>query len=445
MKKRVVVLGAAESGVGVAILAKQNGYEVFVSDYGVVKKRYKEVLLNNKIDWEERKHTQSKILNAEEVVKSPGIPSSASIVQEIEEAGIPVISEIEFTSRYTDAKLIGVTGSNGKTTVVNWISFILENAGFSYVKAGNIGVSFAKAVATHSPDYFVLEISSFQLDDIVNFHPHITVLTNITPDHLDRYNEDFQQYIDAKFRITENQTKKDFFIYDKDDKIIRKEIKNRNIKAKQIPFSFHEINGEGTNIMKDKLTSILEERSFSAPAKDISLKGEHNAKNAMAAATVANLLSIRKQTIRKSLAKFHGVEHRLEPVLKVRNVQYINDSKATNINSTYYALQTIKPKIVWIAGGEDKGNNYAELLPLINKKVKAIICLGADNTKLINSFNNCVDVIVDTDNMTDAVSMAYEVAEPGDTVLLSPACASFDLFENFEDRGNQFKEAIRNL
>src|SRR5699024_3964106 len=445
MEKKLIILGAGESGVGAAILGKQKNYKVYVSDKGKINEKYKKVLLDHKIEWEENQHSEEKILAADLVVKSPGIPDSISIIKKIQENNIPVISEIEFAANFTNAKIIAVTGSNGKTTVVNWIGLMLKKAGLSYSLAGNVGISFAEKVATEQPDYFVLEISSFQLDGIKEFHPEISVLTNITPDHLDRYDNDFQQYINAKFKITENQTEHDFFIYDADDEIIEKELEKRTIKSKKIHFSFKKIKVWKTDIIDNKMKTILKDRTFSMPKKKVGLDGKHNAKNAMAASTVANLLKIRKQTIRESLESFHGVEHRLEKVMKIKNVEYINDSKATNINSTFYALKTVKPKIVWVVGGVDKGNDYSELLPLVNEKVKAIVCLGIDNTRIIESFDKCIDTIVEAHSMEEAVKMSYQIAEEGDTVLLSPACASFDLFENYEDRGNQFKKAVKSL
>lgn len=445
MKKRLVILGAGKSGIGTAILGKQKGYDVFVSDSGKISEKYKNVLLHNTIKWEENQHSEEKILTADVVMKSPGIPDTISIVEKLKQKGVLVISEIEFASHYTHANLIAITGSNGKTTVTNWIHHTLKKAGLNCIMAGNMGVSFAKTVAEKNPEYCVLEVSSFQLDGIVNFHPHIAVLTNITPDHLDRYDHDFQKYINAKFRITENQTANDFFIYDADDEVIKEQLKTRDIKAKKLPFSFKEIKGDGTEIINNRLTTILENIRFTMTAEDIALKGKHNSKNAMAASTVANLLKIRKQTIRASLESFQGVEHRLENVLRINNVQFINDSKATNINATYFALESVKPQVIWIVGGEDKGNDYSELLSLVNEKVKGIICLGVDNKKIIESFDNCVEKIFETQSMTEAVRMAYSLAESGDTVLLSPACASFDLFENYEDRGCQFKESVRNL
>lgn len=446
MKGKLVILGAGESGVGAAVLGQQQGYDVFVTDSQKIKEKYKKVLLQHKIDWEEAQHTEREILKADLVVKSPGISNEIPIIRRINEKGISIISEIEFASRFTDAKIIAVTGSNGKTTVVNWLAFTFKRAGVGYVMAGNVGYSFSAKVAEFpNPDYFVLEVSSFQLDDIVNFHPYIAVLTNITPDHLDRYDQDFKKYIDSKFRITENQTEEDYFIYDADDEMVAEEIEKRKIRSKRIPFSFRNVEGWKTEIKNNEMTTTLEDRIFSIPTENVGLKGEHNAKNAMAASTVANLLKIRKQTIRESLESFHGVEHRLEKVMKIKNVEYINDSKATNINATFYALQTVRPKTIWIVGGVDKGNDYTELLPLVNEKVSAIICLGIDNTGIIKSFNKCIDNIVEARSMKEAVGMAYQFAQEGDTVLLSPACASFDLFENYEDRGQQFKEAVKNL
>ncbi len=446
MPEKLVVLGAGESGVGAALLGQKQGFEVFVSDFGALISQAKETLTQAGIQWEENGHDTNRILTADLVIKSPGIAEKTAIVKAIRTNEIPLISEVEFAARYTTAKLIAVTGSNGKTTVVSWIANILKNAEANYILAGNIGDSFAKSVAfDNHPEYYVLEVSSFQLDDIVDFHPYIAVITNITPDHLDRYNYDFQQYIDAKFKITKNQTQQDYFIYDADDEVIKQQLELKSIKVNKIPLSFKKLNGLGTTIMDDKMITLLKGRTFDMNSKEFGLKGDHNAKNAMAASTVANLLNIRKDTIRRSLQGFQGVEHRLEPVMKVKNVQYINDSKATNINSTFYALKTVRPKTIWIVGGVDKGNDYSELLPLVNEKVKAIICLGINNSKIIDSFDNCVDTLVEARSMNEAVQMAYHLAEDGDTVLLSPACASFDLFKNYEDRGRQFKAAVSNL
>lgn len=445
MSKRLVILGAGESGVGAAILGKKEGYEVFVSDRGSIELKYKQVLIQEEIEWEAEKHTEDKILNADLVMKSPGIPEDAPLVLKLKENGIKVISEIEFASKYTHASLIGITGSNGKTTVTSWIYHVLKNGDLDAIMAGNIGDSFAKNVALKNPDYYVLELSSFQLDGIETFNPHIAVLTNITPDHLDRYHHSFEEYIASKFRIVKNQTNKDYFIYDADNKTICDWLKKNKISSIQLPMSLKEHEGEGAYLKDDKIYIKVNNTEFIMHKDKIALKGEHNTKNAMAATTVAQLLKIRKQTIRESLESFQGVEHRLERVLKINNVQYINDSKATNINATYYALDSVQPETVWIVGGVDKGNVYEELLPLVNEKVKAIICLGVDNEKIINSFSNCVETIVETKSMEEAVKMAYHLAEKGNTVLLSPACASFDLFKNYEDRGRQFKEYVRQL
>lgn len=437
MEKRLVILGAGESGVGTAILGQKKGYELFVSDSGKIAEKYKNVLLQYNIDWEENHHSEAKILNADLVMKSPGIPETVAIVKKLVQKGIPVISEIEFAARFTEANLIAITGSNGKTTVTKWIQFLFENAGLDSIMAGNVGDSFAKNVATKKTNHYVLEVSSFQLDGIVDFHPHIAVLTNISPDHLDRYDYDYQKYIDSKFSITKNQTKDDFFIYDADNETIKEHLKTKSIKAQKIPLSFKNLDVIGTYIIENTLTTLVENTTFTMATTNLALEGKHNAKNAMAASTVANLLRIRKQTIRESLERFQGVEHRLEHVLKIHNVEYINDSKGTNINATFYALESVKPNTVWIVGGEDKGNVYEELLPLVNEKVKAIICLGIDNSKIIESFGNCVETMVETQSMSEAVQSAYAIATKGDTVLLSPACASYDLFENFEDRGRQ--------
>lgn len=445
MKKKLIILGAGESGVGTAILGKQQGFEVFVSDSGTIKESYKNELNKHQLKWEENHHTTAEILAADVVMKSPGIPESVSIVQKLIKQNIPVISEIEFAAQYTTANLIAITGSNGKTTVTNWINDALCRADLDYVMAGNMGLSFAKSVAEKQHAGYVLEVSSFQLDGIKAFHPHIAVLTNITPDHLDRYNGEFQRYIDSKFSIAKNQTEADYFIYDADDEVIKAQLKTKAIKAQLLPLSFQEIEGYGAQLCDEKLTITLENKEFIMGTENLALKGKHNKKNAMAASTVANLLKIRKQTIRASMQSFQGVEHRLENVLKVNNVRYINDSKGTNVNATFYALESVQPQTIWIVGGVDKGNDYAQLLPLVNEKVKAIICLGVDNAKIIESFNNCVETIVETQSMSEAVNMAYRLGEKNDTVLLSPACASFDLFENYEDRGRQFKAAVRNL
>jgi UDP-N-acetylmuramoylalanine--D-glutamate ligase len=444
-KQKIAILGAGESGVGTAILAKKQGFEIFVSDFGKIKEKYKVVLEQIGVEWEEGGHTEARIFNASIVMKSPGIPDSAPMVQQLISKGIPVISEIEFASRYTNAKIIGITGSNGKTTTTKWVYYILKSAGISAGMAGNVGDSFAKQVAGENVDWYVLELSSFQLDGIVDFRPHISVLTNITPDHLNRYNYNIEEYTESKFRIVKNQTEEDFFIYDADDEIISKWLEKHPVIAQKLPFSLQKKFENGAYIENNNIKINIKNNQFIMPISTLALEGKHNTKNAMAASTVANLLRIRKETIRQSMEDFQGVEHRLEKVLKINNVLYINDSKATNINAAYYALDSVKGETVWIVGGEDKGNNYAELLPLVNEKVKAIICLGIDNSKIFEAFGNCVDLMVETQSMVEAVKMAYKIAEKGNTVLLSPACASFDLFENYEDRGRQFKESVRNL
>ena len=443
--KRLVILGGGESGVGTAILGKKKGYDVFVSDFGKIKSNYKEVLGLNKINWEDEKHTEELILNADIVMKSPGIPEKAPIVKKLIEKGIPVISEIEFAYQYTDAITIGITGSNGKTTTTLLTYHLLKQGGLNVGLAGNIGKSFAWQVAEDKVDVYVLELSSFQLDGIVTYKPHIAVITNISPDHLDRYNYDYGLYIESKFRVTLNQTEEDYLIYDDDDEAISIWLKNNKIKAKKLPFSLKHKVEEGSYLENKTLYNITNNKQINMSTTNLSLDGMHNVKNAMAATTIAQLMNIRKQTIRESLSNFQGVEHRLEKVLKIENVQYINDSKATNVNATFFALESMETPTVWIVGGVDKGNDYSELTALVNEKVKAIICLGVDNKKIIDSFNNIVDIMVETNSMEQAVKVAQKIAERGDTVLLSPACASFDLFENYEDRGNKFKSAVRGL
>ncbi len=443
-KQRLVILGGGESGVGTALLGKERGYEVFVSDKGKIKEKYKQVLIHNEIEWEDGKHTESKILNADMVMKSPGISDKVDLVKQIRKQGILVVSEIEFASKFTDAVIVGITGSNGKTTTATLTHHILKqelNVGL----AGNIGDSFAKQILESDFKNYVLEISSFQLDDVIDFKPNIAVLLNITPDHLDRYDYKFENYIHSKFRIAMNQTKADYLIYDADDEVIVNHLKNNPVQSTLLPFSLEKILENGVYLDKENIKLTINNNEIIMPTANLTLEGKHNIKNAMAASTVAHLLKIRKQTIRESLENFQGVEHRLEQVLKINKVQYINDSKATNVNATYYALESMDAPTVWIVGGVDKGNNYEELFPFINEKVKAIICLGVDNEKLINTFGNMVDIIVETQFMSEAVKIAYKVADAGDNVLLSPACASFDLFENYEDRGRQFKDAVRNL
>ena len=443
---RLVVLGGGESGVGTAILGKKKGYDVFVSDFGKIKENYKEVLTINGIAWEDEKHTEELILNADVVMKSPGIPEKAPIVKKLIEKGIPVISEIEFAIQFTDALTVGITGSNGKTTTTLLTYHLLKQGGLNVGLAGNIGKSFAWQVAENKHDIYVLELSSFQLDGIINYKPHIAILTNISPDHLDRYNYDYSLYINSKFRITKNQTEADYLIYDNEDDAIQNWLNKNTIKANKVPFSLTgKPEKDGGFIENNNINSTIKNEIFTMPINELALEGKHNIKNAMAATAVAQLLNIRKQTIRESLTNFQGVEHRLEKVLKIQGVQYINDSKATNVNSVFYALDSMSTPTVWIVGGVDKGNDYDELMPLVREKVKAIVCLGVDNTKISNAFNNVVDIMVETTSMSEAVQIAQRLAEKGDSVLLSPACASFDLFENYEDRGKQFKQAIYNL
>ncbi len=441
----LVILGGGESGVGTAILGKKNGYGVFVSDNGKIKDKYKEVLEHYGINWEEEGHTETDVLKADLVMKSPGIPDSAPLVKKLVELGVPVISEIEFAAQYTDATIIAITGSNGKTTTTMLTHYILKEGGLQVGMAGNIGDSFAQMVAENDFTHYVLEISSFQLDGIVDFRPHIAVITNITPDHLDRYGYKFENYIASKFRIAENQTKDDFLIYDADDEVIVDWLQKHPVHSKLIPFSLNREFREGAYLKENKIQIILDNNIMEMESDTLALEGKHNIKNTMAAATAARLVQIRKQTIRECVQHFQGAPHRLEKVLKIHHVQYINDSKATNVNSTYYALDSIKTPTVWIVGGVDKGNDYLPLMPFVREKVKAIICLGVDNSKIIDAFENVVDLMVETFSMEEAVKVAYKVAERGDTVLLSPACASFDLFKNYEDRGDQFKNAIKNL
>lgn len=442
---RLVVLGGGESGVGTAILGKKKGYEVFVSDFGKIKESYKEVLIINKIPWEEEQHTEDLILNADVVMKSPGIPEKSPIVKKLIAAGVKVISEIEFAKPFTEALTIGITGSNGKTTTTMLTYHLLKSAGLNVGLGGNIGKSFAWQVAENKFDAYVLELSSFQLDGIIDYRPDIAIITNISPDHLDRYEYKYQNYIDSKFRITMNQTESDYLIYDADDEASSEWLKNNTTKAKLIPFSLTKSFTEGASINNNKMEIKINQEEFTMDTEHIALEGKHNMKNAMAASSVAKLMQIRNATIRESLSNFQGVEHRLEKVLKIQNVQYINDSKATNVNATFFALDSMNVPTVWIVGGVDKGNDYNELMSLVREKVKAIICLGIDNRKIIDAFGNVVDIMVEVNNMNDAVKTAQRLTEKGDAVLLSPACASFDLFENYEDRGKQFKQAVHNL
>ena len=442
---RLVILGGGESGVGTAILGKQKGFEVFVSDKGEIQEKYKQVLEHFEIEWESGEHTEAKILNADVVMKSPGIPDGVALVKALLEKGVPVISEIEFASKYTDATIIGITGSNGKTTTTMLTNHLLKDGGLHVGMAGNIGDSYAKMVSEKDFDHYVLEISSFQLDGIVDFKPHIAILTNITPDHLDRYEYKFENYIASKFRIAMNQDKDDYLIYDADDEVIQDWLGKHPVQSKLVPFSVKRKLGEGAWLEDKTIKMKLEHKTLEMSEDILALEGQHNVKNTMAASMAAMLVKVRKETIRNSIQSFQGVPHRLEKVLKINHVEYINDSKATNVNATFYALDGIKKPIIWIAGGVDQGNDYSELMSLVREKVKCIICLGTDSSKLIDAFGNVIDLMVETYSMEEAVKVAYKVAERGDAVLLSPACASFDLFKNYEDRGDQFKNAVKNL
>ncbi len=445
MAKRVVILGGGESGAGAAVLARVKGFDVFLSDGGLLKTKYKSWLKDYDIAFEEGGHTESQILNADEVIKSPGIPDKNPLVKALRSKGIPVISEIELAGRYTDAKTIGITGTNGKTTTTLLTYHVLKNGGLNVGCAGNVGTSFAFSVAVDKFDYYVLELSSFQLDGIESFRPDIAVLTNITPDHLDRYDYVYQNYIDSKFRITRNQRETDHFVYCADSPDVAKEIARLKITAQKHPFSYYEPVQNGACVENEKLVINIKNKEFEMNLQELSLQGKHNAYNAMAAAISARLVEIRKESLRESLSDFQNVEHRMEFVAKVRGVEYINDSKATNVNSAFYALESMKCPVVWIAGGVDKGNEYEELRPVVDGKVKALICLGNDNAKLMADFADVVPLIIEVSSMPEAVQAAYRIASKGDAVLLSPACASFDLFENYEDRGRQFKQWVREL
>ena len=443
--KKIVILGAGESGAGSAVLAQRKGFDVFVSDKGEIKQKYREILDKNIIRWEEGKHTEDEIFTADEVIKSPGVREDVTIVVQLHEKGIPVISEIEFAGRYATGIKICVTGSNGKTTVTNLIYHILKKAGKNVAMTGNVGNSFAMAVAEATYDYYVIELSSFQLDGMYSFKADIAVLMNITPDHLDRYEYKLQNYIDSKFRVTRNQTKSDFLIYWADDPIIKSELSKNNYGMTLLPFSVGLIEGMTAYIESGELIIDYHTKTNLMTIHDLALKGRHNVFNSMAAAIAGKVLNIRKEVIRESLADFQGVEHRLEPVITVCGINFINDSKGTNVNSTWYALECMETDIIWIAGGIDKGNDYSELFSIVKQKVLAIVCLGKDNRKIVEAFKDIVPTIVETSSMEEAVRSSYYLAKKGQTVLLSPACASFDLFNNYEDRGRQFKQAVRNL
>jgi UDP-N-acetylmuramoylalanine--D-glutamate ligase len=445
MNKKIVILGAGESGAGSAVLAQKHGFDVFVSDNSAIKEHYREILKNHMIRWEEGSHNEKIVLSADEVIKSPGIPENAPIMTLIREKGIPVISEIEFAGRYAGGKKICITGSNGKTTVTNLIYHMLRKAGMNAAMTGNVGNSFAMAVAEGSYDYYVIELSSFQLDGVYEFKADVAILMNITPDHLDRYGYKLQNYIDSKFRITRNQTKSDYLIYWDGDPIIRSELSKRQYGMTLLPFSDEKTEGMAAYVENNELILDYPNKTRLMTIHELALKGRHNTYNSMAAAIAGKVLSIRKDEIRESLADFQGVEHRLEPVITVCGINFINDSKATNVNSTWYAIECMENNIIWIVGGIDKGNDYSELFPVVRKKVKAIVCLGKDNRKIVEAFKDKVPTIVETTSMEEAVRSSYYLAKKGETVLLSPACASFDLFKNYEDRGRQFKMAVRNL
>ena len=446
--QKLVVLGAGESGTGAAVLAQKEGYQVFVSDKGEIKEEYKNVLLNLEIDWEEGQHTEEKILDAVEVVKSPGIPDDTDLIKKIVAQGIAVIDEIEFAGRYSRAVMIGVTGSNGKTTTTNLISSILSNAGLDVGMAGNVGSSLARQVAEQDRAFFVIELSSFQLDGMKEFQLDIGILLNITPDHLDRYGGEMKNYTDSKMKILDLVKDSGTFIYCLDDQLIKSEIVKRNANATSIPFSIKEKVDGGAYIENENLLIQTNQTKFSMLLEELALQGKHNIYNSMAAGVAARVLEVRKEVIRQSLMDFASIEHRLEYVVKVHGIEFINDSKATNINSTWYALETMSKPIVWIVGGVDKGNDYSELLELVAKKVKAIVCISAEarsNRKIYKTFGDAIPLIVDAVSMEDAVKKAYRFGQKDDVVLLSPACASFDLFKNYEERGWRFKRAVREL
>jgi len=443
--ERIVILGGGESGAGAAVLAKKQGFDVFLSDKSEIKPQYKALLDEYEIAWEEKQHTEGLILNANEVIKSPGIPDKAPIIKQLQKLKIPVISEIEFAGRYTQAKMICITGSNGKTTTTMLVYHILKDAGLNVGLAGNVGQSLALQVANANCDYYVVELSSFQLDGMTEFKADIAILLNITPDHLDRYEYNFQNYVDSKFRITQNQTEEDAFIFWESDPVIKAELKKRNIQSTMYPFAIERSEKTKAFIEQDEMIIKTLKTLFTMPTSELSLKGIHNTYNSMAAGLTASIVNVRKESIRQSLQDFQGVEHRLEYVATVKNIRFINDSKATNVNSCWYALQSMKTPVVLILGGTDKGNDYAEIEELVHDKVRGLVFLGLDNKALHVFFDDKVSNITDAQSMNDAVQAAYEMANDGDTVLLSPCCASFDLFKSYEDRGTQFKSLVRNL
>lgn len=442
--KRIVILGAGESGAGAAVLAKKEGFDVFVSDMSKINEKYKKVLDIHGIEWEEGKHTEEKILNADEIIKSPGIPKEAPMIKKVTEKGIHIISEIEFAGRYTNSKMICITGSNGKTTTTSLIYHIFKAAGYDAGLAGNIGRSLALQVAEEPHEYYIIELSSFQLDNMYDFRADIAILLNITPDHLDRYDFCMQNYVDAKMRIIQNQTEKDSFIFWNDDPIIKKELEKYDIKSVIFPFSELKENGS-IGYIEEGMYKIEKPTPFNMEQEELSLSGKHNIYNSLAAGIATNIAGIKKDVIRKSLSDFPGVEHRLEKVTKVSGVEYINDSKATNVDACWYALESMKTPTILIIGGKDKGNDYDAIKPLVRQKCVGLVYLGADNKKLHDNFDNLGIPVKDTHSMNECVKACHEMAKPGDTVLLSPCCASFDLFKNMEDRGEQFKALVRNL
>ncbi len=445
---RIVILGSGESGTGAAILAKQKDFDVFVSDKGAIPQKYKEELQQHAIAFEELQHTEHLILNANEIIKSPGIPEKNELVQKLRANNIPIISEIEFAARYTSAYIIAITGTNGKTTTTSLVYHLLQKAGLNVACGGNIGVSFARLVAEKEYDYFVLEISSFQLDDMFAFRANIAILTNITPDHLDRYQYELQNYVNAKFRILQNQTESDYFLYCADDEITLENLQKVNTKAQVVPFSLNQNLAIGATAMDGTITVRIKQNQlnpYTMLISQLALKGRHNAYNSLAAAVVGQALEIKNETIREALMDFKNVEHRLEKVATVRGVEFINDSKATNVNAAWFALESMEKPTVWIAGGTDKGNDYTMLNELVKDKVRVIVCLGVDNSKIHAAFGKDVDLIINTTSAQEAVQVAFKFAKPNECVLLSPACASFDLFKNYEERGRLFKAAVKNL
>jgi len=445
MSKRIVVLGGAESGTGAAVLAKLQGFDVFLSDMSNIAPAFINTLNDYGIAFEQGQHTADLICNATEIIKSPGIPNKAPIIQQIIALQIPIISEIEFASRYTNAKMIAITGTNGKTTTTLLTYHLLKNAGLNVGLAGNIGNSFAMQVATKKFDYYVLELSSFMLDDMFDFKADIAILTNITPDHLDRYDYQMQKYVNSKFRITQNQTASDYFIYCKDDEVIQAALASQQIDSTMIPFSIAEDLAYGASISNQHLNIKLKQNTFTMTIQELALQGKHNLYNSMASGVAAKLLDIRNETLKESMSDFKNAPHRLEHVARIQGIEFINDSKATNVNATWFALESINTPIIWIAGGVDKGNDYSMLTQLVKDRVRAIVCLGTDNSKIHEAFGNVVDIIVNTASATEAAEVSYHLGKKGDTVLLSPACASFDLFKNYEDRGQQFIDAVKEL